>query len=608
MDAQTNLVALPQRSAIKAYTDFIDSTLKPAVEHDDYQYFSFKAIDNAYKAGLARSTAGISPAGLSSLYYTWLSHLALSPGKQVELVEKGIRKAYRSSRYLQSAMQDGAPCCIEPLPQDHRFSHPGWSRWPFNFIQQNFLLTQQWWHNATTNIDGLSAEDERSISFIARQILDRYSPSNMPLLNPEVLQVTLEQGGANLITGLQNLMDDIERQSSGKPPAGTEQFIPGQQVAVTPGKVVYRNHIMELIQYTPTTQMLYPEPVLIVPAWIMKYYILDLSPYNSMVKYLVDQGHTVFMISWFNPTSDDRNLEMIDYQEQGVMKAIDAISSRCPDTKIHAAGYCLGGTLLSIAAATMARDGDDRLKSMTHFAAQVDFSEAGELMLFTNESEISYLEKMMWDQGVLDGSQMAGAFQILRSNDLIWSRIVHQYLLGESSTMNDLMAWNSDLTRMPYKMHSQYLRRLFLNNDLSSGRYIVDEKPIAISDIHVPIFSVGTEKDHVAPWQSVYKIHLISDSPEVTFVLTSGGHNAGIVSEPGHKHRHYRIARQNEADRYIDPDSWISQNSPVEGSWWPRWHTWLAEHSAPQQNHQSLSTQWHDRGLCDAPGTYVLQR
>jgi len=608
MDAQTNLVNLSPTNAFKAYVDFIDNTVNQGSAHEDYQYFSFKAIDNAYKSSLARATLGVSPAGLSSLYYTWLSHLALSPGKQAELAEKGARKLYRSARYLQSAMNNESPCCIEPLPQDHRFSHPGWNRWPYNFLQQNFLLTQQWWYNATTNIDGLSAEDERSISFIARQILDRYSPSNNPLLNPEVLQVTIEQGGSNLVSGLQNLMDDMERQTSSKPAKGSENFIPGEQVATTPGKVVYRNHLMELIQYTPTTQNIYPEPVLIVPAWIMKYYILDLSAQNSMVKYLVDQGHTVFMISWFNPSSVDRDLEMINYQKQGVMRAIDEISTRCPDTKIHTAGYCLGGTLLTITAATMARDGDDRLKSMTHFAAQVDFTEAGELMLFTNESEISYLEKMMWDQGVLDGSQMAGAFQILRSNDLIWSRIVHQYLLGESSSMNDLMAWNSDLTRMPYKMHSQYLRRLFLNNDLSSGRYIVDGKPIAISDIHIPIFSVGTEKDHVAPWHSVYKIHLISDSPEVTFVLTSGGHNAGIVSEPGHPHRHYRIARQNETDKYIDPESWVLQNNPVEGSWWPSWQVWLANHSAEKQPHQALSTHWHERGLCAAPGTYVLQR
>jgi polyhydroxyalkanoate synthase len=577
-------------------------------EEHGYHSFSVNAMDNAFKANLARLTLGISPAGLGSLYCTWLSHLLLSPGKQTQLAEKGLNKLFKSWRYTQSALMDQCAECVEPLPQDQRFKHPGWKQWPFNLIQQNFLLTQQWWHQATTDIDGLSKEDERSISFIARQVLDHYSPSNIPWMNPAVIEATQQTGGMNLWQGLRNMLDDYERQVSGKPPAGTEDYIPGKQVAATAGKVVHRNGLMELIQYTPTTEEVHPEPILIVPAWIMKYYILDLSPYNSLVKYLVDQGHTVFMISWVNPTSEDRHLEMSDYQKTGVMEAIDTISTLCPDQKIHATGYCLGGTLLSICAATMSRDGDQRLASMTHFATQVDFSEAGELMLFTNESEVSYLEKMMWDQGVLDGSQMAGAFQILRSNDLIWSRIVNEYLLGEAPGMNDLMAWNADLTRMPYKMHSQYLRHMFLNNDLSSGRYQVDGKPIAISDINVPIFSVGTEKDHVAPWHSVYKMHLISDSPSITFVLTSGGHNAGIVSEPGHKHRHYRIAQHQEGSRYVDPNTWQEINPAKEGSWWPEWVAWLGKHSGEKVAVTSLNKKWFKQTLADAPGTYIYQR
>lgn len=417
------------------------------------------------------------------------------------------------------------------------------------------------------------------------------------------MQTTIQQGGANLVSGLQNFIEDLEQHIAGHAPVGSDQYIPGETVAITPGKVVFRNHHMELIQYSPTTDQVYPEPILIVPAWIMKYYILDLSAHNSLVKYLVDNGHTVFMISWFNPTKEDRDLDLDSYRERGVMAALDAIGEISPNQQVHATGYCLGGTLLSIAAATMAREGDKRLKSMTHFAAQVDFSEAGELMIFTNESEVSYLEKMMWDQGVLDGSQMAGAFQILRSNDLIWSRIVHHYLLGEEERINDLMAWNYDLTRMPYKMHSQYLRKLFLNNELTSGHYLVDDKPIAIRDIHVPIFSVGTEKDHVAPWKSVYKLHLQSDSEAVTFVLTSGGHNAGIVSEPGHKHRHYRIATEAQQDSYIDPDSWVKNNDPIDGSWWPEWHQWLATHSGDKINAKPIG-----KSLCDAPGSYINQK
>jgi polyhydroxyalkanoate synthase len=367
--------------------------------------------------------------------------------------------------------------------------------------------------------------------------------------------------------------------------------------------------LIELIQYSPTTDTVYSKPVLIVPAWIMKYYILDLSPHNSLVKYLVDKGHTVFMISWRNPSSEDSNYGMSDYLKLGPLAALDAISEILPGKKIHSVGYCLGGTLSAMNAAAMARDGDNRLASLTLLATQVDFTEAGELSLFISDSEVSYLENMMREQGYLDGSQMAGAFQILRSNDLIWSRLVNEYMLGERQPMTDLMAWNADLTHMPYKMHSEYLRSMFLNNDLANGRYLVDERPIAISDIRVPILSVATEKDHVAPWHSVYKILQLSDTDEITFLLTSGGHNAGIVSEPGHPRRHYRIATTKENDQYIDPDTWFKDTPTQEGSWWPTWQKWLADKSGERIASRSLTgaSAKDYPALCDAPGTYVFQ-
>ncbi len=569
-------------------------------------HYTYQAIDQAFKANMARLTNGISPAGLVEIQVQWLGHLLMSPGKQMELVEKAQRKLVRLMCHAMHA-GPGADPCIEPLPIDKRFASPGWQQWPFNMMYQSFLLTQQWWHNATTDIDGVSDADEKVISFIVRQMLDHMAPSNFIATNPDILKATVEQGGANLLTGIEHLIEDVQHTLAGKKPIGTENFQVGRDVAITPGKVVYRNHLIELIQYSPTTDDVYPEPILIVPAWIMKYYILDLSPHNSLVKYLVDQGHTVFMVSWRNPTSEDRNLGMEDYRKMGIMDAIDAVSAIIPDQKIHSAGYCLGGTLLSIAASAMARDGDDRLASMTHLATQVDFTEAGELMLFISESEVSYLESMMWDQGFLDGYQMAGAFQILRSNDLIWSRLANEYLLGERQEMNDLMAWNADLTRMPYRMHSEYLRGLFLENNLSAGRYMANDLPVNLADIRVPIFSVGTVRDHVAPWRSVYKLTM-HPATEVTFVLTSGGHNAGIVSEPGHPHRSYQMSTKKVGDHYLDPDRW-QQSAPMQdGSWWPAWQTWLVGYSGDKVPARTpANTKAGYPALCDAPGTYVLQ-
>tara|TARA_R110000868_G_scaffold160764_2_gene390534 strand:- start:4963 stop:6708 length:1746 start_codon:yes stop_codon:yes gene_type:complete len=572
-------------------------------------HYTAQAIDHAFKANLARSTLGVSPAGLATSSFNWLSHLALSPGKHMELVEKAARKAARLAIHAgMVGVNAKAQPCIEPLAQDRRFSGEAWRQWPFNMISQSFLLTQQWWHNATTEVDGLSKEDEHAVSFMARQMLDRYAPSNMLWTNPEALKATAEQGGANLMRGAMHMADDWQRAIAGKKPVGADAFQVGRDVGVTPGKVVYRNHLIELIQYESTTTQVYREPVLITPAWIMKYYILDLSPHNSLVKYLVEQGHTVFMISWRNPTSEDRDLGMEDYRQRGVMDALDAVSTIVPDTKIHAVGYCLGGTLLSIAAAAMARDGDDRLKTITTFATQVDFTEAGELMLFIRESEVAYLENMMWDQGVLDGYQMAGAFQMLRTNDLIWSRMVHDYMLGERQEMNDLMAWNADLTRMPYRMHSEYLRSLFLNNDLASGQFTVGERPINLADIRAPIFAVGTVKDHVAPWRSVHKI-TFHPATDVTFLLTSGGHNAGIVSEPGHPRRNYQVATKKAGETYIDPDTWMAETPHKDGSWWPEWQAWLAGQSTAGAALPAMGAPGKGYApLCDAPGFYVLEQ
>jgi polyhydroxyalkanoate synthase len=565
-------------------------------------------IDRLMHAWQGRFTLSISPAGLMAAFFDWGVHLANAPGKQAALVEKALRKWMRLAIYLsRSAADPDCPPCIEPLPQDKRFLDDAWRQPPFRAIYQAFLLQQQWWHNAATGVRGTSPQHERVVAFATRQILDIFSPSNFPATNPEVLRQALAEGGQNFLRGARHFLEDWERAIAGRKPIGTDAFQVGRDVAVTPGKIVFRNELIELIQYSPTTPSVHPEPVLFVPAWIMKYYILDLSPENSLVRHLVASGFTVFMISWRNPTAGQRDLGMEDYRRLGIAAALGAVGVICPDRPVHACGYCLGGTLLSIAAAAMARDGDDRLKTITLFAAETDFTEAGELTLFLGDSQVSYLEDIMWEQGYLDTRQMSGAFQLLRSNDLIWSQGVRQYLKGERVPMNDLMAWNADATRMPYRMHAEYLRHLFVENELAEGQYRVDGRPIALADIRAPVFVVATRGDHVAPWPSVYKIHLLTEAP-LTFVLTTGGHNAGIVSEPGHRGRSYQIADRAAAGRYVDPETWAAATPTQQGSWWQPWVDWLGRHSsavsapppigAPERGYPALS---------DAPGRYVLE-
>jgi len=569
-------------------------------------------LDRRVHAAIARATASVSPIALLLATVDWAGHLALSPGKRMELADLGLAQGRRLLRYTQelAAAPPGSPAhaCIEPPAQDRRFSAPEWHAWPFNLMHQSFLLAQEWWDTAAHGVAGVSHHHEQVVAFAARQLLDMFSPGNFLPTNPVVLRTTLASGGVNLARGTTHAVEDLGRLLTGAPPAGTESFVVGRDVAVTPGKVVYRNQLIELIQYAPTTAEVHAEPVLIVPAWIMKYYILDLSPHNSLIRCLVDQGHTVFCISWKNPGVDERELDMDDYLELGFFDALEAINAIVPGQKVHATGYCLGGTLLAIAAAAMDRDGDARLGSMTLFTAQTDFTEPGELALFIDESEVSLLEAQMAETGFLTAGQMAGAFQLLRSNDLLWSRIVGEYLMGERAAMNDLMAWNADATRMPARMHSQYLRRLFLNDDLSEGRYPVRGKPVSLSDIDLPVFCVATLTDHVAPWRSVYKLHYLVPA-EITFVLTSGGHNAGIVSEPGRPRRSFRMRTRPAGDNYVPPDDWVLQVPETEGSWWPAWTAWLAARDGKRVAPPALGAAAAGYpALEDAPGRYVHEK
>lgn len=568
-------------------------------------------LDLPLKSALARLAHGISPASVAMAHADWLTHLAVSPSRQAELASSALRKSLQWLQYAGQSWTGACAPCIAPAPEDKRFARPEWQAPPYNALAQGFLLGQQWWAEAGAGVRGVSAHHEEVVAFTLRQWLDMLSPSNAPLLNPQVLKATADSGGANLAMGFANWWRDAAAVASGGKPRGVEAFRPGQGVALTPGKVVHRNHLMELIQYEPATPRVGREPLLVLPSWIMKYYILDLTPDDSMVKYLVEQGHTVFMVSWRNPDAADRDLGLDDYLELGVLDALEAVQRLCPRAGIHAVGYCLGGTLLAIAAALLAKRRQHPLRSVSLLAAQVDFEQPGELGLFMDESQVAFLEDLMAERGYLDGRQMAGAFQLINSKDLVWSKLVHEYLMGAQTPMTALRAWNADATRLPARMHSEYLRQLYLHNALAKGDYRVRGEHVSLHDIRVPLFVLATERDHVSPWRSVHRILRLVHSP-AEFVLASGGHNVGIVSPPAgpaaHPQASYRNASHGPQAAPADPDAWLAQAPRTQGSWWPHWQAWLQRQGTGQVRARAV------RGLrdasgrpVDAPGSYVFQ-
>ncbi len=586
-----------------------DQTQLPAViasGEQTGQRHPHENLDRASRAMVAMMSGGVSPHAFTEAWSDWALHIARSPGRQLELAEHAQANLAKLVKQAISPNTD-VPPAFSPKPYDHRFRHPGWGKAPFNAWSQGFLAVQDWWDSATDHLRGLRPEDADRTRFMARQTLDLMSPSNFPALNPEIIERTLACKGANLAEGSAKFVHDYMNTIAQLHDPAPKGFEVGKDLACTPGDVVFRNDLFELIQYAPQTDKVQAEPILIVPAWIMKYYVLDLSPHNSMVRYLVEQGYTVFMISWCNPNSDQADLSLEDYRKNGVMAALDAVYAIVPDRQVHAVGYCLGGTMLAIAAATMARDNDTPLASITLMAAQIDFLEAGELLMFLDESQIAFLEDIMWDKGYLDRPQMARAFSVIRAEDLIYSRAVRRYFLGKEDLPSDMGVWVGDTTRMPARMHSEYLRSLFLENRLTAGRFAVDGRVIAMKDVATPIFAVGTETDHIAPWRSVYKTQLFTDC-DLTFVLTSGGHNGGIVNEPSAKRGHFRCSHRQAGARYIGPDAWVKKNPVQPGSWWPAWADWLKAKSSGVSSPPATGAA--AKGIAplqSAPGTYVYQ-
>jgi polyhydroxyalkanoate synthase len=556
---------------------------------------------------LAAITGGLAPEDYANAWWDWLLGLAQSPQRQVSLVHSGVAKVLDNWSFAYRAAA-GEP--LPPALADQRFAGDGWNVWPFNAYARAYGNWATWWQEALAPNPAVKDKSTQLMNFIGRNLLDATSPANYLPTNPELLEATRAEAGNNLLRGFVHWWEDLQNTITGAGPVGTEKYKVGEQVAVTPGKVVLRNRLIELIQYAPQTDAVQAEPILITPAWIMKYYILDLSPRNSMIRYLVEKGHTVFVISWKNPDSNDRDIGMDDYVRHGFLDALDAVTTIVPKRKVHAIGYCIGGTLLTIAATALAQKGDERIGTLTLFAAQADFSEAGELSLFISPAQIDTLEGVMQRSGTLDSRNMGAAFAMLRSQELLWTPALNSYVRGRRDQPNDLMSWNADGTRMPCRMHIEYLTRLFLNNELAEGKFTYDGQPLDLANLRVPMFIVGTETDHVAPWRSAYKMRELTRSSDYTFLLTSGGHNAGIVSGPVHPKRHYRVRTWHDEVSTLTQDEWFVDTTVQPGSWWPEMERWLSAHSS--EGLIAPPTMGNASGgyavLAGAPGTYVHDR
>lgn len=496
----------------------------------------------------------------------------------------------------------------EPAKGDRRFADPAWKdEVAFDYLKQSYLLTARWLQQTVKKVEGVDDKTAQKVDFYTRQFIDAMSPSNFALTNPQVVKATVETKGENLIKGLQNLLTDLER---GKGKLAIRQtdmkaFKVGENVATSPGKVVYQNELIQLIQYAPATAEVYAMPLLIVPPWINKFYILDLKPENSFIKWATEQGYTVFVVSWVNPDEHLTKLVFEDYMKLGPLAALDAIEKATGEKKVSAIGYCIGGTLMATTLAYMAARGDDRIAACTFFTAQVDFTEPGELGVFIDEEQLASVEEIMSKKGYLEGAEMATTFNMLRANDLIWSFVVNNYLMGKDPFPFDLLFWNADATRMPAAMHSYYLRNMYQKNLLMQpGGLTIDGVPIDLRKISIPVYLQAGKEDHIAPAKSVYKATQIYSGP-IRFMLAGSGHIAGVVNPP--RNKKYQHWLNETAKNPPTLDEWKAGAQEFPGSWWNDWDKWLSEKSGPK-----VAARVPGAGglpaLEDAPGSYVKVR
>ena len=528
---------------------------------------------NAPKGGSA------DPLNLGQTFVDFLGHAMRNPGHFVEanfkLWQDYLNLWQHSARRL---LGEDVPPVIEPAQGDKRFKDKDWSEHQvFDFIKQSYLLSARWLQATMGDVKGLDEKTRKKVDFYTKQFADALSPSNFLMTNPEVLRTTFESNGENLVKGLDNLLRDLERGKGQLQITQTdmEYFEVGRNLALTPAKIVFQNDLMQLIQYEHTTEQQYRRPLVIFPPWINKYYILDLGEKNSFVKWATARGYTVFVASWVNPDSTLAQKTFEDYMREGIFAALEAIEKATGEKEVNAIGYCIGGTLLSATLAYMAAKGDNRIKSATFFAAQADFSEAGDLQVFIDDAQLASMEETMKASGgYLDGSKMATTFNMLRSNDLIWSFVVNNYLLGRDPMRFDLLYWNSDATRMPIKMHMFYLRECYRENNLAKGKMVLGGEKLDLSKVKIPVYLQSSREDHIAPYRSVYKTTKLFKGP-VTFMMAGSGHIAGVINHPdAKKYQHWTN------DKLPDSvDEWMENATEIPGSWWPHWDKWLSKHS-----------------------------
>ena len=493
---------------------------------------------------------------------------------------------------------------VAPEQGDYRFKDEAWDENVlFDFVKQSYLLTSRWIQNTVGEVEGLDDKTAQKIDFYTRQFVDAMAPTNFVATNPEVLRETFESGGENLINGLQNVLDDLER-GKGKlriKKVDEDAFEVGDNIATSEGKVVYQNELIQLLQFAPLTDKVAKRPLLIIPPWINKYYILDLRQKNSFIRWATEQGLTVFCVSWVNPDAKLADKSFEDYMIEGPLAALEAIEQATGEREINAIGYCLGGTLLAATLGHMAAAGDDRIRSATYFVSLVDFEEPGELGVFIDDEQLDSLEAKMDERGYLEGSEMATTFNMLRANDLIWSFVINNYLLGKDPFPFDLLYWNSDSTRMPAAMHSYYLRTMYQENKLvQPGALTLNETPIDLTAIETPTFILSTREDHIAPWKSAYQATQLYSGP-VKFVLAASGHIAGVVNHPAAE----KYCYWSDTKTPKNPDKWLDGATERPGSWWPEWRKWIKKYDGGQIKARQPGDGKLEP-IEDAPGSYVL--